>query len=158
VFGELLGAAPEEAYVRVPEAVDGLARVAHGEQPPVGDQLDERELQRVGVLELVHQHLREALGVASADVGVVPQERMGGVLEVVEVERAARPLGGGVGVAERGEQEAEERIGLDRAGVDFPLDVRGQRLPVGDARRPGERAVAARQRERAESPQTVCAG
>ena len=62
--------AAEHAHVGVAEAVDRLALVADAEQVVALQQLQQLVLQRVGVLELVDHHVREALAVLLAHARV----------------------------------------------------------------------------------------
>jgi hypothetical protein len=64
----------EDTHVRVPEAVDRLVIVADPEQIVAREQPEELVLERVRVLELVHQHVREARRVGLTQAGVTGEQ------------------------------------------------------------------------------------
>ena len=76
----------EDLHVGMAEAVDRLALVADPEQVLALQQLEDLVLERVRVLELVDQHVAEALRVVQAQPLVVAQQVARQQLEVVEVE------------------------------------------------------------------------
>ncbi len=124
-------AAAEDVHVGAAEAVDRLALVPDGEaaRGAGGDEVDDAALQGVRVLELVDQHLREAARDRLAHGGVALQQREGLQLEVVEVERAERPLAAAVG-------GTDGRAAGGRAPArGSPAGRRGPRPPATRARR-----------------------
>ena len=94
--------------------VDGLVVVAHGEDVAVAarEQLDQQQLQRVGVLELVHQHVTEALGVLVAHLLVLFQQVHRAQDQVVEVQGVAAAQGRLVVLEELGVLLLDEGAGL----------------------------------------------
>ncbi len=125
--------AAEDLDVRVAEAVDRLALVADAEEVVAREQLQQLVLERVGVLELVHEHVREALAVARAQRPVGAQQVAREQLEVLEVEPRAAALGGLVALAEQRQQVAQQRVVEELAVGEAELAVGRQRLLVGDA-------------------------
>ena len=115
--------------VGVAEGVDRLELVADQEQPRVRapERLDQRELQGVGVLELVDHQVAELLAVALAEPLVAAQQRHGLELEVLEVQRRALGLQLLVALAERGDQRPELLVGIAHhdAGDRTPRAVEG---------------------------------
>ena len=105
---------PEEAHVRVPETVDRLQLVPDREQVPAFQRAQDRELSRVGVLELVHHQQLEALGPRRAQRRVLGEQLARDQLEVVEVQRQALRLQRLVARTERVQQPVEERDGGQR--------------------------------------------
>ncbi len=145
-----------ERDVRPAEAVDGLLGVAHHEQLPLrrprrppanlrgivaGDEQQDLRLQRVGVLELVHQHVGEALPQLGADLRIADQQIPGAQQEIEEVQAAGALLEALVGCAERPQilAQAGGQIGVAGAqeGVQLRLHLLAQRRHGGalDARR-----------------------
>lgn len=104
-------------HPRAPKGVDRLPLVAHrhdvAERRP-GELLDQRELDPVGVLELVHEHDVELR--PGPPPGLAPQvaERAG--LQVDVVQQALAALAGLVGPLDPGQAAAEELVGLDLLG------------------------------------------
>ncbi len=139
---ERRGAAAEDVHVRVAEAVDRLELVADREQVVALERLEDPELDRVRVLELVDHDQREPLRPARAGRRIVEQVA-GAQLEVVEVDR--RPLGlrGVVGGAEAVQQAVDE--GERGAGVMIGAGgpVGGPGVAVRLARCGGQRLGAA---------------
>ena len=84
--------AAEDAHVGVAEAVDRLALVADAEQVAALQQSQQLVLERVGVLELVDHHVREALAVLVADAGMGLEQVARHQLQVVEVQARAPAL------------------------------------------------------------------
>ena len=115
--GELRATGAEQAHVGVPEPVDRLQLVADREEVAAVERLQDRELARVGVLELVHhQHLeapRPRLAHARALVEQLARQQ----LEVVEVHRAAAALERLIGAVVGHEQLIDERAGRDARDV-----------------------------------------
>ena len=96
-------AAPaEDLHVRVAEAVDALALVPHVHPLGVvaGDQLEDRVLQRVRVLELVDEQVPDAGLHGGPRIGVADEQIARAQLEVGEVERGRRELACGVDAVE----------------------------------------------------------
>jgi hypothetical protein len=110
-------AALEAPHVGVTEAVDGLQRIAHHEHVAAVEAVEERELQRVRVLELVDHDPREPRGVVLGDRGLGREQIARDELEVGEVQDGALALGGGVRVGVAAEQLVDQRQRLERAGV-----------------------------------------
>ena len=77
----------EDLHLGVAEAVDRLQLVADGEEVVALQQLQQRELAAVGVLELVHHQQLDALRPRAAHPLVALQQIACAQLEVVEVER-----------------------------------------------------------------------
>ena len=105
-----LAPSPEDADVGVAEAVDRLVRVADREQVVPLEQLEDRALQPVRVLELVDHHVLEALAVVLAQAGLVDQQVAREQLEVLEVEPRARAPSARVALVEESEQLAQQRV------------------------------------------------
>ena len=86
---------PELGDVGLPEEVDGLFRVADDEEGsrfPAEDDVDDGDLDGVGVLELVDQDEPEPVPEMRRDLFVVDEEPAGAVDQVIEVERVTPPL------------------------------------------------------------------
>ena len=117
-----LGAPPAEHLdIRVAEAVDALPLVADVAALGIrtGDQLQDRVLQRVGVLELVDEQVPDTVLHRRSCVGIADEEIARAQLEICEVERRARELPGGVGPIEALDEPDDLRMQdayeLDRA-------------------------------------------
>ncbi len=152
--GTLLAEGLEQLDVGVAEGVDRLLSVADREQVPARDVLDQLELDRVGVLQLVDHHPREPLPVALPQLAVAGQQVARHQLQVLEVDRRALALSLPVASAEGVQQPVEQGVYADREAVLARRPERRQRLAVGDAdRRRQRRAVAAGQLQRVEAGQ-----
>jgi len=92
-FGQLRAPALEQVDVRVPEAVDRLLGVADREQVRGREQLDQLELDLVGVLELVDHDPGEPRPVALAQLATGAQELAALELEILEVKARDLALG-----------------------------------------------------------------
>ena len=99
------------------EAVDRLLLVPDDERAVRRQEVDELELERVRVLELVDHDAREAVRVGGAQRRVVAQQIAGVELEVVEVQPGPRGLRVGEGGRVRGQQLPEPRRHPGRALV-----------------------------------------
>ena len=90
--GERLFELQDVGDVRTPEPVDGLIAVPHHHDVAVlaGQQDGQSVLDGVGVLELVHEDVGEALPVELQDVGVLPEQPDGVEQQVVEVHGVGR--------------------------------------------------------------------
>ena len=77
-------------HPRPTPAIDGLIVVAHQEEivPVPGQQAQPGVLDGIGILELVHQDVGEALLVVVADVRAVPQQFMGAQQQIGEINLA----------------------------------------------------------------------
>ena len=139
----------EDPHVGMAEAVDRLRLVADGEEVAALERLEHVELQPVRVLELVDHDEGEALRPALALRGV-GEEVADPQLEVVEVDRGAGGLRGGVGAAERVEQPVEQRERGPGVVGGAGLAVGGPRLAVGGARGRLERLRARAELRRVE--------
>ena len=140
VFGQ------EDGRVGQAEAVNALLDVAHHEQVGFisGQRAEDRVLHRVRVLILVHRDLGKALGQGFREPGrlaPVIQQAHREVLEVIEVRRIARALGGGKRVVkrvhhvaqrgERGRGQAAVVLGfLRRDGQPLVADGFGDGFPL----------------------------
>ena len=102
--------AAEHADVGVAKAVDGLALVPDPKQVVALEQCEELVLERIGVLELVHEHVGKALGVLQAQSLVGREQVARDQLQVLEVESGARALALGVAVAVELEEHAQHRV------------------------------------------------
>jgi hypothetical protein len=142
VGGGALPVTAEHLHVGVPEAVDRLVLVADSEQVVALEQLQQLVLKRVGVLELVDEHVLEALGVLMAQALVVAQQVAREQLEVLEVEPRAGALAPLVALPvqlEQGPQQAvvavlavlaaERGVGAESVAV-LHACVRAERLGV----------------------------
>ena len=100
------GQPQQERRIGAVPAVDRLVRVAHhaevGPSPTPG--LEEVELQRVDVLELVDEEVAEAPPLRSGEVGLVVELRGAQLEQVVEVDHATLALLVGVGREHLGQQ------------------------------------------------------
>jgi hypothetical protein len=127
---DALGAAPEDAHVRVPEAVDRLELVADREQVVPFQVLEDLQLHRVRVLELVDHDQAEPLSPALARLGVLEQVASA-QLEILEVDRRALLLG----LLERAPVAVQQRVYQRERGVRVVLRagraIRGPGLAVG---------------------------
>jgi hypothetical protein len=76
-------------------AIDGLIIVAHQEEmvPVPGQQAQPGVLDGIGILELIHQDVGEALLVVVADVGAVPQQFVGAQQQIGEIDLAGALAG-----------------------------------------------------------------
>ncbi len=74
-------------HVGVAEPVDALELVADQEQPVARDPVDQRHLQPVGVLKLIHHHLGEPLPILSRQLRRAFQQLDCAQLEIVEVDQ-----------------------------------------------------------------------
>jgi len=83
-------------HARAAPAVDGLVVVAHGEEiVALRQQLAQPQvLDAVGVLELVHQHVAEALTVVGGHLRILAEQLQGAQQQVAEVHQAAAVQGG----------------------------------------------------------------
>jgi len=107
----LLPELPVHLDVRAAEAVDRLLRVPHDEQPARRaarrQHPEDLRLERVGVLELIHEDVAEPRGEPPRDFGVRREERLGPQQQVHEIEPAPlRPLVRRQRRARPGEEEA----------------------------------------------------
>ena len=143
VHGHALGAAlgvglgvvaGEHLDVGVAEAVDRLALVADAEQVAAVEHRQQLVLQRVHVLELVHQHVVEALGVGEPDALVARQQVAGDQLEVLEVEPGALALEPLEVVAVALHQRRQQLLGAALVAGHHHAAVGGERLQVLAAR------------------------
>ena len=136
-----------ESDVRPAEAVDGLLRVAHHEQlsrgraglAPLrgggivgGDEQQDLSLQRIGVLELVHQHVGEAAGQLGANGGVVPHQVARAQEQVEEIQASRALLQGLIGLAERPQLLAQTGGDVRIAAVEEGLQLRLRCIPPGE--------------------------
>ncbi len=108
-----LPALPEDGDVGVAEPVDRLELVAHDEEVArrvgaAGQKVEELGLESIRVLELVHHDRSEALALALADLGVVPQQPPRVELQILEVERRLAALRLGVRPREGREELLKE--------------------------------------------------
>ena len=133
-LGEAGAAGAEDADVRVAEAVDRLQLVADHELRRAGEEVEELDLERVGVLELVDEHPLEALAQRVADARRVAEQVAGQQLEVVEVERRPRALARRVRAAVARQEVVE--LGERRARPVTRARV-GERLARLEVRRDG---------------------
>ena len=143
--GELL----DVLDARATPAIDGLVVVAHHEEPPPVSrkERDPCVLKGVGVLELVHEQVREPLLVLGEQVGLLaqhlprPEQELG---EVDEPARRARRLVGPVHlghppfpeVARLGEMAGAHPVLL--LAVDEPLGLLGRPAPLVEVHLPHE--------------------
>ena len=102
--------AAEHADVRVAKAVDRLALVPDPKQVVALELSEQLVLERIGVLELVDEHVGESLGVLEAQALVGREQVARDQLEVLEVEPRPRALAVGVAVAVELEQHAQHRV------------------------------------------------
>ena len=124
----------EHLHVRVAEAVDRLVLVADAEHVVAPELLEQLVLQRVRVLELVHEHVLEALRVLDPQALVIGEQVAGEQLEVLEVDRRAGALAGLVALAVQLEQLAQHRVVAVLLALARERGVAGQRLAVLHAR------------------------
>ncbi len=114
------------------EGVDRLQLVAHRAGVVARHQLEQLELQGVGVLELVDHDALEALAIAGGDAGLADEQVAREQLEVVEVDAAASALGRRVGVGVAPQQLVDQRQGGDRVAIGAaPSPRASQRGAVG---------------------------
>ncbi len=132
---ELLAALAEQPHVGVAEAVDGLQLVADREQVAAVERAQDRELARVGVLELVDHQQLEALRPGHAQVRVLGEQRAREQLEVVEVDRHVAALELLVRLGELHEQLVVQGHRAPRLGILGPcgLTQRKARAQLADA-------------------------
>ncbi len=100
----------EDLHVGVAEAVDRLALVPHPEHVVALELGDQGVLEAIGVLELVHEHVAEALRVLVAQPLVALQQLERDQLEVLEVERRAGALAALVALAVEIHQRPQQRV------------------------------------------------
>ena len=143
--GELLATSLEQLHVGVPEAVDRLLCVADREQVRARDQLDQLELDAIGVLELIDHDPLKAARVALAQLGGGAKQLERQQFEILEVDAGDRPLARLVACPE-GRQESVEPV-TDRTGRPGRAHgaVGAQRLPVGRAGVRAQRRAVGRQ-------------
>jgi hypothetical protein len=86
-------------HPRAAPAIDRLVVVAHQEEvvPVPGQQAQPGVLDGIGILELVHQHVGEALLVVVADVGAVAPQLVGAQQQLGEIDQAGALAGRLVG-------------------------------------------------------------
>ncbi len=137
---EVLGEALDVFDARPAPAVDGLVVVAHHEQvaAAAGQQAQPGILDGVGVLELVHQDVAEAVLVVGQDLGVVAPQFMGAQQQFGEVHHPGAAAGVLVGLVDAHHLAHEgvaavvdvaRALALVLAGVDEPLYL--ARRPLG---------------------------
>ena len=139
-----------ERDVRAAEPVDRLLRIAHDEQlsrrgariPPArlrrvrgSDQQEDLRLQRVGVLELIHQDVREAPRELRAHRNVVADQVPGPHEQIEEVEAPGAALEVLVSVAERSQLFAEAGGEIGVAAIEECFQLRLQRIAAREDRR-----------------------
>ena len=90
-FGEILVEALDVAPVGAAPGIDRLVRITHTENITVKrcQMLHQRVLGQVGILEFIHEHVAEALGIFVADRGDVLQQVSGVKQDIVEIHRIA---------------------------------------------------------------------
>ena len=102
--------AAEDLDVGVAKAVDRLVLVAHAEDVVALELHDQLVLERVRVLELVHEHVGEALRVLIAQALVAGEKVARDQLEILEVEARPDPLAALVALPVEVEQHAHHRV------------------------------------------------
>ena len=118
----------EQAHVGVTEAVDRLQLVADGEEVPALEGRQDRQLTRVGVLELVDHQQLEALSPGLAQQPVPGEQLARDQLEVVEVDCDQIALEALVALPEQAKQAIEEQDGGHAIGFVGPRPRCGGRL------------------------------
>ena len=139
---DALRALAEDAHVRVPEAVDRLELVPDREQVVALERLENPELDRVRVLELVDHDQAEALGPLVAGL-LVGEQVAGAQLEVLEVDRRALGLGRLVRPPEPVQEPVQQLQGATGVVVGTRGPVRAPGGAIGLARVRGEGLGAA---------------
>ena len=85
----------DRCKIRASESIDALRIITNAKQSGVIFQaVQQRPLQRVGVLEFIHQNMREAPGDDAPQLRVVPQLSGHHFKDVVEIQIFSLPLSG----------------------------------------------------------------